>query len=98
MSLILRSISPSPGHVALPWLRARFPAPRWRGRLVNSSWSSLASCWLSHKFADFLEFYQVRERLFEPLALFCAAGHGTPMSVGTFNPNMQKLKKFLSLP
>src|SRR5882757_6759245 len=97
MSLILRSISPSPGHVALPWLRARFPAPRSRGRSVNSSWSSLASCWLCHKFADFLEFYQVRERLFEPLALFCAAGQGTSMSGVTFNRNRVKLKKLLGI-
>jgi len=46
---------------------------------------------------NFLEFYQVRERLFEPLALFCPAGQGSRMSGVTFNRNRAKLKKLLGI-
>ena len=44
----------------------------------------------------FLEFYQVRERLFETFALPCAVG-GLRMSGVTFNRNRIKLKKLLGI-
>src|SRR4051812_4390011 len=101
MSSTPRSASPVRARGALPCRRARSPAPPWRGRLVKA-WlavlSTLASSrvWMVN-LRNFLEFYQVRERLFEPFTLPCDWGQGTTMSGVSFNRNRVKLKKLLGI-
>src|SRR5689334_20756825 len=85
---------------ALPCTRAQCPAPPEPGRLVKTWLAALP--FLSRlvpissgKLRPSLEFYQVRERLFEPFTLPCAAGGGSPAL--TFNRNRFKLKKLLGI-
>src|SRR3954467_638692 len=95
-----RSASPTCARDALPCTRAQCPAPPEPGRLVKRWLAALP--FLSRllpissgELRPFLEFYQVRERLFEPFTLPCGAG--TRMAGVTFNRNRAKLKKLLGI-